>query len=306
MGQQIVAAIILSLCSISAFACQPLGMTYDELKTVYQNQLQGISNEQRPDYLRTVVPCYGSTDPFLRDQIGYEATAALLRREGALDKNMINALDKFKDDLIALLAPEAADPHGVTKPFAVIVLAEVARTDRIHKWMNDAERLELITQAQKYLTGITDYRAYEDGIGFRHGVAHSADLILQLALNTQIEPINLKTLVTAIGSQISTSDGTAYTTGEPGRLVRALFYLLQRAADSEPLRNEILALLNRVKDPAPFENWGAVFASEEGLAHRHNHRAFAEALYVQLMPHAEHEVLAPYVDAISETVKAIP
>ncbi len=287
-------------------ACQPLEMTYQQLQSAYQARLATVTDEKRPDFLNGVIPCLFSTDPFLRDQIGYEGTASLLRRDGELSPTMISALTKLKKELTSLLSPEVADPDGVMKPFAIILLAEVARTDRIHGWMSEADRLALITTAHDYLMHLDDYRAFEDGVGFRHGVAHGADLILQLALNSNIEPAALAPLVTAIEAKMSPKAGIAYTTGEPGRLARAIFYLLQRAGHSETLQTRSLALLETLKNPAPYERWSEVFASESGLAFRHNRRSLAEALYVQLAPHAEHEVVAPYWQQVREAVKTIP
>lgn len=289
--------------NLKADTCAPLGMSQGELIEVSSQGFSAISLDQTPDFLLGIVSCLSSTDPFLRDAIAYEGTMTLLRREEALNEATISALEQLKPKLISTL--DDKDPYGVTRPFAIILLGEVARTDRIKPWMRSDEKLELVALATQYMKGLDDYRAFDDQVGFRHGVAHGADLILQLSLNQNIEANALLPLVAAIKSKID-PDGTVYTTGEPGRLVRALLYLAQRAGSSTALQSDILALMESIKDPAPYENWSTVFKSEQGLAFRHNRRAFAESLYAQFNPHAEHQLVKPYINTITESLRAIP
>jgi len=41
----------------------------------------------------------------------------------------------------------------------------------------------LLNAAANYLVALRDYRGFDDGVGWRHGVAHAADLLAQLALS---------------------------------------------------------------------------------------------------------------------------
>ncbi|MFN3237030.1 MAG: DUF2785 domain-containing protein [Pseudomonadales bacterium] len=304
LSQIFLLGMLIAASGTRADTCNPLGIVQAGLAEELSERFAAIEQAEIPRYLEEVMPCLDSLDPFYRDKIAYEGTASLLRRDGDLSPAHSAGLAKFQTALTHKL--RGKDPHGVVKPFAIILLAEVARTDRIHDWMKPEQRLELIQTAHDYLTELNDYRAFEDGVGFRHGVAHGADLILQLALNRAIPADQLLPLVAAINASIVTKDGTPYTTGEPGRLVRAVFYLLQRAADSDALQQQVIALIEGLADPAPYKTWGDVFSSESGLAFRHNRRAFAEALYVQLSPYAEHELLQPYLPAITDSVKTIP
>jgi hypothetical protein len=87
-------------------------------------------------------------------------------------------LAALNTDLQAKLT--APDPQGFQRPFAALVLADVARTDRINPWMSEEERAQLINAAVSYMTSITDYRGFTPGEGYRHAPAHTADLMLQL------------------------------------------------------------------------------------------------------------------------------
>lgn len=251
-----------------------------------------------------MLPCLGEKDPFLRDQLGYEAAAHFLRKPEQLDQALIQALRVSQNQLMAKL--NDSDPDGVLHPFVVIVLAEVARTDQIHGWMKPVEQEALIDVATTYLSGISDYRAYEGGVRFRHGVAHSADLMLQLNLHREIKTEALVPFVSATTKRVVPADGSSSVTGEPGRLSRALFYLMQRAGESTELREKILESINSLGPSTPFAEWPEAFKSEAGLALRHNRRAFVEAMYIQAMPHAEHELIACYTGPLKEWIKVIP
>src|ERR1051325_9434096 len=130
--------------------------------------------------LIALVACLGNPDPAIRDKIAFERLSAAMRK-GDVDRDTLATIESR---LLKLVVD--ADPQGFQRPFAILTLAEVARTDRIKPWMADAGREVLVNSAANYLTTLTDYRAFDDKAGFRHGVAHGADLAMQLALNPAI------------------------------------------------------------------------------------------------------------------------
>jgi hypothetical protein len=216
--------------------------------------------------LLALIACLGNPDPDIRDKIAFERISAELRG-GAVDRD---TLVKANSQLLALVA--APDPQGFQRPFAILTLAEVARTDRIKPWMAATDRERLVDTAASYLTNITDYRAFSNTEGFRHGVAHGADLVLQLALNTAIAKSQLDRLLAAIATQVSPKDpGVAYWAGEPDRLARAVIYIAQRKLHSDA---EWTAWFETLMKPAPLESWDTAFSSEAGIRKRHNTRAF--------------------------------
>ena len=159
--------------------------------------------------------CLGDPDPFLRDGIAFEALSAWMRGK-QLDADTLRTLEQR---LLAQL--DGTDADGFRKPFAALVLSEVARTDRVQAWMTADERARMATAAAAYLSSVRDYRGYVDGEGWRHGVAHGADWALQLALNKAVTPAQAMSLLSAVGAQVMPADGHAYAFGEPTRLARA-------------------------------------------------------------------------------------
>ena len=216
--------------------------------------------------LLALIACLGNPDPEIRDKTAFERISAELRG-GSVDRD---TLVKASAQLLALVA--APDPQGFQKPFAILTLAEIARTDRIKPWMADADRERLVDTAATYLSTITDYRAFDDKEGFRHGVAHGADLVLQLVLNTAITKPQLDRLLAAIATQVAPKDaGVAYWAGEPDRLARAVIYIAQRRLHAD---SEWTAWFETLMRPAPLESWDKAFSSEAGIRKRHNTRAF--------------------------------
>jgi hypothetical protein len=108
----------------------------------------------------------------VRDGVVYEATSDWLR-PNLLDEVTIN---KMFDYLISILKQTNQDPANFTQPFAALVLSEVLRVDRIIRYLTDDERQKAIDVSTTYMRNITDYRGFDEKQGWRHAVAHTADL----------------------------------------------------------------------------------------------------------------------------------
>jgi hypothetical protein len=170
---------------------------------------------------------------------------------------------------------DATDPAGFRAPFAAIVLAEVARTDRVAPWMDAAERRDLLDAALRHFRGISDYRGFRDGEGWRHGVAHGADWLMQLALNPALDAEDHIAILDALATQVAPDRTMHYVHGESARMARAAHVVMQRGLVSDDASAAWIAAL---ADPAPLPSWGAALGSERGLARRHNIWAFLVAL----------------------------
>jgi hypothetical protein len=221
--------------------------------------------------LLALIACLGDPDPNIRDKHAFERLAAAMRA-GEVDRQTLAAMESR---LLKLVADP--DPQGFQRPFAILTLAEVARTDRLKPWMSDQERGVLVDTAANYLSGLTDYRAFDDKSGFRHGVAHGADFALQLALNPAITRPQLDRLLAAIATQVAPKDpGVAYWAGEPDRLARVVIFIAQRKLHTDA---EWKAWFERVMNPSPLASWDMAFTSEIGIRKHHNARAFLLSIF---------------------------
>jgi len=232
------------------------------------DRIQSLSPASK-EQLGALTACLASPDPELRDQFAYTTLARILRdQRPATDQ--LQFLSVRLDQLL-----QQPDPSGVAHPFAILVLAEVARTDRIEAWMSAAQRQALVDKASSFLENVSDYRGFDPQVGWRHGVAHGADLAMQLTLNPALSEIQQLQLLRAIGRQVA--PGHAYRFGEPERLARPVLFIARRdELEQQDWTDWFAALM----DPAPLSSWEAAWNDADGLARRHNLRAFALEIYL--------------------------
>lgn len=246
-----------------------------------------------PAKLDALIACLADPDPRARDDFAFTTLAKAMRSEGF----PAALIQRAHTRLLAMLADDRADPHGVRRPFAIIALAEVARYDRIHILLIPPERRALAETATAYLHNVTDYRGYVEGEGWRHGVAHGADLMMQLALNPDLHPDDAAAMLDAIAVQVAPSSGHSYVHGESRRLTRPVLFL---AASGKLSDDHLAAFFHRLK-PSDSPQWREPYASLAGLAALHNTRAFATPLLVDVTRSKEAAVQrmeAPLLDLL--------
>ncbi|XOV78507.1 MAG: DUF2785 domain-containing protein [Aestuariibacter sp.] len=240
--------------------------------------------------------CLASPDPEVRDGVAYEAYFTWLRDE----KITAEQLKVLFERLTKALENRRSDKQGVYLPFVALVYSEVVRVDRINSYLSEEQRQRSVNAIVQYLKDITDYRGFDDKSGWRHGVAHSADVVLQLALNSNVDGAMLSQLAQGMKAQIVPESGHFYIYGEPERLARATAYAMLR----EDLSLEYWQTwLVNLADPAPFEEWGDVFKSQQGLAMRNNLRQFLTNLYTMIAA-SQNERLVTLTPLISEHIRA--
>jgi hypothetical protein len=226
---------------------------------------------QRNAFARALTACLDDPDPEIRDGVAYAGLATLLRGN-ALEPDTLRSLN---ETLSAMLAAADEDGDGFRRPFAALALSEVVRADRVAPILTGEERDAIVTLAIDYMRGIRDYRGFSDGEGWRHGVAHAADLLMQLVLNPQVDDDAIAGIVDAALSQVSPPGGHAYVHGESARLARPVLF----AARRDVIGDEAWASrFTRLANPAAGD-WAVNFGSEAGLAELHNKRAFLLSVY---------------------------
>ncbi len=256
--------------STSAAPCPPEGTTRADLLKLKQAQFETPSAEDRNALALRLLSCLDDPDPGIRDGVVFEGLSNWLRAR-ALSPATTLALEA---SLRRTLGGEK-DAGGFRLPFAALVLSEVARADRIEPVFTEETRAGLVEVAAAGLIRVDDYRGFHPTEGWRHGVAHGADLVLQLALNPRVGAPGLSRLMEATATQIAPRSAVFYTFGEPERLARAVVFAYRRGL-LDPAFWE--AWFEALANPKPLADWGAAFLSVEGLAKRHNTLAFLHAL----------------------------
>ncbi len=277
--------------------CAPIGLDMGELLDLKAQGFDIADRERRERFAIDLVDCLDHPDPVIRDGIAYEGLRTLLRRKALEPPVMLALLSIIMNRLQA-----GEDPLGFRGPFMVLALAEVARVDRNDPFLTNVQRQDLIAVAVTYMTSIDDYRGFDEQDGWRHAVAHAADLLLQLILNPSITEPELIRMQKAIASQVAPPGAHFYIYGESERLARAILYMALRGNLTENQWREWFRIVAR---PEPFENWSLVFTTQVGLAKLHNTRAFAEAILTGAMA-SDEASLKPLADGAIAVLQVLP
>jgi hypothetical protein len=246
--------------------------------------------------VNALADCLTNANPAIRDGIAFE-TLSKRMRSGSLDVATLRAL---KDRLLVTVTRGGS---ALETSFPALTLGEVARTDRLKAWMTEAERDAMVNTAARFLTTVTDYRAFTQADGFFHSVAHGADFALQLALNPAINKVQLNRLLAAIAIQIAPNDpAVAYWAGEADRLARTVLFIAQRKLHSD---DEWKAWFATVMDPKPLGSWNAAFQSEAGIRKHHNVRAFLLSVFASATS-SEDSGVKQLAAPVREALKLVP
>lgn len=271
MRYVLVAALFLAACATAPAPAQAqclpaAGYSRAELDALKAAEWQLADDARRNALARALSACLSDPDPTLRDGIAFEAYAHWLRGRRLSNETMLWLADDLQPRL------NRFDQNGFGPPFAALVLSEVARADRIEAYMTPERRARLLDAAITYFVSVIDYRGFDEREGWRHGVAHGADLLLQLALNSAVGQQDLRRIRDALALQIAPA-GHAYRYGESERIARPIIFIAQRGVFSAEDWSAWLTSHTAVGADA--------FTSQAGLARRHNVMVFLSVLYMQ-------------------------
>jgi len=283
------------MISASCFAsaapvCPPEGYDLDKLRALRLQHFELKDDAQRQTLARDLLACLADADAERRDKVAYEAYATW-RHSKALSAQTWAFVEH---SLKTRLEDAATDPAGVSKPFAALVLAEAVKADRAAPYLSDKERSGLLDSSIRYFVDIRDYRGFDDDVGWRHGVAHAADLLGELALHPGFGKVELDRILAALLTQIVSRDTHSYIYGEIERFANAVAAVASRNLHSQ---EEWKNWIEKAVSPTPFENWAATFWSQSGLAKRHDTMIFLLSLYAiaSQSSHTSISRLAPFI-----------
>jgi len=274
--------------------CPPVDWDAAKLQALKESKFAVTDAQARTKLANGLLDCLASPDPKLRDGIAFEAWSTWLRADQLDEATRRAALERLQSQL------SADDPAGFERPFSALVLSEVARTDRIKPWLTPEEREALLLHATLYVASVRDYRGFVQGEGWRHGVAHGADLLMQLAMNPAYDKPRFDRILDAVAAQVA-PEGQAYVFGEPERLARPVLFIAVRGLYSEA---EWSAWLAKLAAPPP-GGWESVFNDEQGLQRRHDLRAFLLGMYAQAAESTQPGVRA-LLPGLKAQLEAVP
>lgn len=290
-------AVSLAACASTPKAtpgCPPAGWDRARLDALKAAKFEIEDVGERQAFAKAITACLASPDPKLRDGVAFEALTHMARGKQLFPETM----KAITADLYERM--QARDAAGFEAPFAALALAEMARADRIEAYLTDAQLAVLVDRSTHFLTGVSDYRGFDETEGWRHGVAHGADLLQQLVLNPRVAREQLLAIRDAVATQIAPA-AHSYIDGESERLSRPILFMARRGVFTEA---EWTAWLAAVAGPGELGAWGKAFASRAGLARVHNVKGFVYALWTNVTAgdDASDDVLKPGLLAALRTL----
>ena len=262
-------ALVLAACATAPVlgACPPADGDRARLDALKADGFTITDDAARNTLALHLTACLADPDPSLRDGIAYEAYHTWLRGRALTTETML----VLEADLQARLV--ASEGVGFERPFAALVLSEIARADRVEAFLPPERRTRLLNASIAYFAGVRDYRGFDEREGWRHGVAHGADLLLQLGLNPAFDRDELVRIRDAVATQVA-PPGHFYVYGESERLAAPIILVARRGVFSV---DDWSAWFAQFAEPRQWEN---TYASQAGLAKRHDTMAFLSALYL--------------------------
>ncbi|MBG9389012.1 DUF2785 domain-containing protein [Caenimonas aquaedulcis] len=292
----VLVAAVLAVFTLSVQAqCPPSGETAASLQAHKSRGWKGGKLDDaasRNALALGLLDCLRSPDPLLRDELAFDGLQTMMRA-GQVEPP---AMQQMRVRLLAELAQP--DASGFGQPFSALVLAEVVRADRMRPFLFPAEREEIVERASAWLAGVRDYRGFDAKEGWRHGVAHGADLMVQLAVHPLLQRAQAETMLGAIASQAVPPGEHFYRYGEGERLMAPVFYLARRgwfsAEDWERWLASVVGRVPQVESP-----------TQASLAARHNASAFLQALYVSVMESGNEDVMRALMPGLKQAIKTL-
>lgn len=174
-----------------------------------------------------------STDPEIRDGIGYEVLVAWIYKDRRLSAP---SLQRLYEALLAQAQQglgESGSDGLFGRSFATLGLSVFAAADLKKPLLRDEQVAQLVELAARCLRTESDLRGFVPDRGWGHATAHTADLLKFLARNPRFTHEQQRIAVSAVEARLL-SARQVFVWGEDARLAVALAAIATRPdADAE-------------------------------------------------------------------------
>lgn len=224
----------------------------------------------------------GSTDPELRDDIAYIVYANWLKQQVYSPETIKSHVEK----LLANLDKGIGEPESETvflRTFSVLLLAEIVHNDNKKPLLQKSQIKTILERGLWYLDAEKDPRGHIPIKGWAHALAHTADLMLVLARNRNIDGADLWKILMQISNKIVHSTNHVYIHGEDERLAAAVIEILRRDLIS---LNQLEIWARSFREPDGKDWKGALMDEERNRAFQ-NTRNLLRSIYLALIAQPE-------------------
>jgi len=214
----------------------------------------------------------GSTDPELRDDIAYIVYANFLKREMYSTDEIRSHVDELLSNLDIGIGETESDSVFL-RTFSVLLLAEIIYNDNKKPLLDMKQVHAVLAKGLWYLSVEKDPRGHIPVKGWAHALAHTADLMLELAKNRFTNKGDLENILKIIADKLIHSTNWVYIHGEDDRLANAAIAVLKRNLVT------IIFLQDWIQSlAAPEKSWKGAYMEEGQAKAFHNVRNFLRSL----------------------------
>jgi hypothetical protein len=224
----------------------------------------------------------GSTDPELRDEIAYTTYANWLKQELYPRDSIKSHIDTLLSELEKGIGETESDTV-FRRAFSVLLLAEIVHNDNKKPLLERAQIKKILEKGIWYLGAEKDPRGHIQIKGWAHALAHTADLLLVLARNRNIDQADLWSILATASNKIVHSTNHVYIHGEDERLASAVLEIFKRDLIS---LNQLQAWTSSLAEPDG-RDWKGVYVEEERNRAYQNTRNLLRSIYLAIVSRQE-------------------
>ncbi len=222
----------------------------------------------------------GERDPELRDYYIYTTLEKWIGEGLYTHAQLRKMIAQLSENLRVGIGEQGSD-RVLLRSFSALTLSEIIKYDNQHPFLQAEEIALIMEQCISYLIHEQDLRAYVEGQGWIHALAHAGDALGVLACNRYVQEHELERLLMALAEKVALPTTQLFVMLEEERLALVVVAALTRKVVRFSFWRWWLRQLEKVEEPLHWEDT-VHFARQEDICAYHNTRQFLHALYFQL------------------------
>ena len=269
-------------------------MNIEFLKSIVENKFAVPDNYEVAELTLKLIENLGAVKWELRDY-SYMTLSAWIwgwyDRTNYSDAEMLELAEKAKRNIKIGLG-EAENDGVFLRSYSILLLSDLTDFHRYHPYLGETEIRDRMELYLTYIKREQDLRGYVSSEkGWAHGIAHVADALGILSLNSYLNDLDLIRLLTAIATKLRHPVPSVYLHSEEERLARAAVKICQQNKLSiEQINSWLDLLIETERRPSgrfiwdDFEKypWRKILTSRsEQLCAYRNIQNFLRSLYFQ-------------------------
>jgi Protein of unknown function (DUF2785) len=169
-----------------------------------------------------------SSDPELRDEFGFSILGNWIYVRHLYSPDRLRGMISSLKVGLQVGLGETGTPTVFGRSFSALILSVITDYDLEHSFLTAAELSELLKDTLQYFHLEQDWRGYVIGHGWAHSVAHTADVLSNLAMNPNVDAAGLERILNAIAAKLTTMDSPVLAHHEASRLAVAAHNVIAR------------------------------------------------------------------------------